>query len=337
LSTSNSSEEGSDRVPKPDDSTLDPHELRAVEERARKLLDRASAWDRFPTPIDELLAAARLQVAPTSIFDPARIVAFIKNRTVDAAHRIKSAISKVLGLYDGEEQVIHIDDKVSESKQNFLKLHETGHHEIPAHRKLFSLFQDCEKTLAPETADLFEREANNFARFALFQGNTYAQYAADSAFEIKTPIKLAKKFGASVYASAREFARTNHRACVVYILEPIEYVAGSGARAAVRRIEPSPAFLEQFGRPTETCITLDHALGPLLPIGRKMTRPRSLSICDRNGTNHECIAEAFDSTWNILILLYPVRGLTTSTIILPPRFKKHIEPDGTSSQKRTEA
>jgi Zn-dependent peptidase ImmA (M78 family) len=316
-------------VTKPDDSSLDPNDLRAIEQMARKLLDRASAWDRFPTPIEDILAAAKLEVAPTSIFDPARIISFIKTKTADAAHRIKSAISKVFGLYDGDEQVIHIDDKVVESKQNFLKLHETGHHEIPKHRKLFRIFQDCEKTLAPETADLFEREANNFARFALFQGDTYAQYAADCAFEIKTPMKLAKKFGASVYASAREFARTNSRACVVYILEPIEYVAGSGARAAVRRIEPSPAFGKQFGRPTETCITLDHALGPLLPIGRKMTRPRSLSITDRNGEHHECIAEAFDSTYNVLILLYPLRALTKTTVILPPGFKEHLKLGGT--------
>jgi hypothetical protein len=83
---------------------------------------------------------------------------------------------------------------------------------------VFRFFEDCDKTLDPEIADQFEREANNFVRFALFQGDTYARLAANCAFEIRTPMKLAKKFGASVYASAREFARTHHRACV----EPIE-------------------------------------------------------------------------------------------------------------------
>jgi hypothetical protein len=231
---------------------------------------------------------------------------------------VKSAISKVFGLYDAGEQVIHIDDSVNKAKQTFLTFHETGHHELPVHRKLFRFFQDCEKTLAPETADQFEREANNFARFVLFQGQRYAQLAADCAFEIKTPIKLAQKFGASVYASAREFARSNHRPCVVYVLEPLEYAAGVGARAAVRRIEPSPSFEAQFGWPTDTVISLDHILGPVLPIGRKMTRPTSVMIADRNGTRHECVAEAFDTKWNILILLYPTRALTASTIIMPP-------------------
>jgi hypothetical protein len=121
------------------------------------------------------------------------------------------------------------------------------------------------------------------------------------------------------YASAREFARSNHRACVIYVLEPLKYVEGAGVSAAVRRIEPSPTFAEEFGRPIASVITLDHTLGPVLPIGRKMTRPISMSITDRNGTRHECVAEAFDTSWNIIILLYPVRALSASTIILPPR------------------
>ena len=309
---------------KPDDSSLDPEDLRAVEERARQLLDRASAWDRFPVPIDDVLAAANVRLAPTSLFDPAAILGYLRGKAAEAGTRIKSAIAKVLGIYDAVESLIHIDETSVKSKPKkiFLTLHETAHHDLPVHRRMFRFFQDCEQTLAPEVADQFEREANNFARYALFKGDTYRSYAADCAFELKTTIKLAKKFGASNYASAREFARTNHRACVVYILEPIEFVNGHGAGAAVRRIEPSPSFVTQFGRPIDACITLDHALGPVLPIGRKMTRPRTLSLTDRNGVAHECVAEAFDTTHNVIILLYPVSALGKPTIILPGGFKK---------------
>ena len=121
--------------------------------------------------------------------------------------------------------------------------------------------------------------------FVLFQGDGYAEIAADHAMEIKTPIKLAKKFGSSIYASCREFARTHARACVVYILEPITYAEGTGASAQVRRIEASPLFLQQFGRPTEQVITLDHSLGRVLPIGRKMTRATTVSITDPKRTS----------------------------------------------------
>jgi hypothetical protein len=65
-------------------------------------------------------------------------------------------------------------------------------------------------------------------------------------------------------------------------------------------------------------------LGRILPVGRKMTRPTTLSITDIDGTRHECIAEAFDTTHNVIILLYPIKALDKTTIILPPGFRKVV-------------
>ena len=311
---------------KPDDSSLDPDQMRAVEERASGLLDHATGWDRFPTPVPDILEAAQLKVAPVNAFDPGRIMEYVLSRAGRATTTLTSAISKVLGIYDADEELIHIDGTVSESKQNFVKLHEAGHHKLPWHKRLFRIFQDCEKTLSPETAELFEREANNFARFILFQGDGYGRIAADYALEIKSPMKLAKKFGSSVYASCREFARTNHRPCLVYVLEPIEYCAQSGPRAAVRRIEASPSFEILFGKPADTVITLDHPIGQVLPLGRKMKGPTPSLIKDRNGDPHECLLEAFDTTYNVLILIYPVKFLTATTVIMPSAFDYPVPP-----------
>ena len=302
---------------KPDDSSLAIADLIAIEKRASDLLDRADAWDRFPIPIDDILAAANVKVARHSIFDAASIIAYLKGKASSATTNIKSAVSKILGLYDAGDNLIHVDGTVVEAKQTFLKLHEAGHHDIPTHKKLFRFFQDCEKTLAPDVADQFEREANNFARFALFKGNAFMHDAADNPFALRTPINLAKRYGASVYASVREFARTNPRSCVVYVLEQIEFVAGYGYQAAVRRVEPSPSFRQQFGDNSYIVITPDHTLGPVLPIGRKVTKPMNVTMKDRNGDTHECVAEAFDTTYNVIILLYPTNALTTSTIIFP--------------------
>jgi hypothetical protein len=301
---------------KPDDSSLDPHLQRAVEERAQRILDRAAAWGRFPTPVDDIVKSARLRIAPTSAFDPRIILAYVQSKAGGAVRAIKSALSKVFGLYDSDEALIHIDDSVHETKQSFLKLHETGHHELPTHRKLYRLFQDCDRTLAPEIADRFEREANNFARFVLFQGTTYQREAADCPLDIKTPLKLAKRFGASAYASVREFVRTHHKACVAYVLEPIELVPGNPARAQVRRIEASPSFRKQFGVPTDSVIDANHPLGKLLPIGRRMTRPTSIAAMDSNGVRHECVAEAFSTPHNVFLLVCPVRELTATTVVL---------------------
>ncbi len=240
---------------------------------------------------------------------------YLIGKAEQAAIALKSAISKVLGIYDVEKHLIHIDHTVHQSKQNFLKLHETGHHELPTHRKIYRIFQDCEKCLDPQTADLFEREANNFARFVLFQDDGYAAMAADLKLEIRSPMKLASKFGASVYASCREYARTHHRACVVYILEPITYGPNGDVQAVVRRIETSPSYERQFGRPGDQVITQNHSLGRVLPVGRRMTRPTTVSMTDRNGQAHECVAETFDTTFNLLVLVYPLKALTATTTV----------------------
>lgn len=301
---------------KTDDSSLDPEQLRAVQLAGRRALDRAGAWGVFPTPIPEILDAAKLRVAPASAFDPRRIMQYLMNKAEHAADVLKSAISKVFGIYDADESLIHIDHTVRESKQNFLKLHEAGHHELPTHRKLFHIFQDCEKTLDAEVADLFEREANNFARFVLFQGDGFRTIAADHAFGIKTPIKLAPKFGASIYAACREYVRSSDRACAVYVLDPINFCEKTGARADVRRIETSAQFRQQFGHPMDQTITLDHSLGRVLPLARRMSRPTTVSITDQNGQAHECVAEAFDTKFNILILVYQTKALTRRTFIM---------------------
>ncbi|MAH69617.1 MAG: hypothetical protein CL533_10305 [Afipia sp.] len=295
-----------------DDSSLDPSELRAVQHAARRALDRASGWGVYPTPIADILAAGNIKVATASAFDPRRIMEYLVGKAERTAAVIKSAISKVFGICDADEGIIHIDHNVHQSKQNFLKLHEAGHIELPTHRKMFRIFQDCEKMLDPDISDLFEREANNFARFVMFQGDAYRDMAADHPLTIKSPMKLARVFGASIYAACREFARTNHRACAVYILEPITYHPETGAQADVRRIEVSPSFALHFGQPTETVITRNHSLGRVLPIGRKMTKATSISITDRNGQAHECLAEAFDTTFNVLLLVYPVKALAPS-------------------------
>ena len=85
---------------KPDDSSLEAEDLRVVEKRARHLLDRAGAWDRFPVPIEDILAAANVRLAPTSVFDPIAILEYLKGKAANTGRRIKSAIAKVLGIYD---------------------------------------------------------------------------------------------------------------------------------------------------------------------------------------------------------------------------------------------
>jgi hypothetical protein len=268
---------------KPDDSSLTAGEYVAIHRAATDLLDKASAWDRLPTPVPDLLGAAKLRVAPMSAFDPRSLIRHAREFGERAASLIKSAIEKVRGIFDVQEDLIHIDDTVAESKQNFLKLHEAGHKHIPHQSRLFRWIQDCDKSLSPDVSDQFEREANIFASVVLFQDQRFSEMAADSAFSIKVPLALGKKFGASAYASMREYVRRNERACAVIVLNPVEICPVLGMRSAVRRAELSPLFQKRFG-----ALNLPDQIDRLSPLaefvplgGRRMSRPGTLRLEDK--------------------------------------------------------
>lgn len=287
-----------------DDSSLSHAEREFVESRAKMLLQRADAWGVVPVPIDDLLSAANLKVAPTSIFDPRAIAAYAIAQGKKAANLVKQAIGKVLGILDAHEEVIHIDDTVLESRQRFLKLHETGHFELPHQRKIFRFFEDSQEELDPAIADKFEREANNFARYAIFNGNAYAERAADLPLAFSSVKKMQRGFKVSIYAGLREYARTHRHVCIAMAIEKPAVCPINGWSAEIRRVETSLAFQQQFGIPQQLAITKTHPFWPLVPFG-KATKPTTVRLTDLNGDQHEFIGEALDTTYNILVFACP--------------------------------
>ncbi len=276
-----------------------------MEEAARRLLDRADAWGTIPAPIDDLLEAAKLKVVPTSIFDPRAIAAYAKVAGGKVADTVKKALGKIWGVLDTAEEVIHIDDSVTLGKQLFLKLHETGHFELPHQKKLFRFFEDSQEELDPSVADLFEREANNFASFIMFNGAAFSEQAAQSVLCFHSVKKLHKTFGVSLYAGLREYARTHRHPCLALALERPTFCPNGRFRSDVRRIEVSAAYAAQFPLPTAQVITSKHVLGPLVPFMRRATKPTTFRIRDRAGMDHEFVGEALDTTFNVLIFACP--------------------------------
>lgn len=287
-----------------DDSSLSHEERALVEGRAKQLLERAGALGMVPVPIEDLLEAAKLKVAPYSVFDPRAIAAYAIEKGKKAATLVKRAIGKIFGVLDAHEEVIHIDDTVLESKQRFLKLHETGHFELPHQRQLFRFFEDSLEELDPSVADKFEREANNFARYALFNGDTYAEHAASHPVKFSTVKKLHKPFKVSLYAGLREYARTHRHVCIAMAIESPKHCPTNGFCSEIRRVETSLAFETQFGRPQSAVITKNSVFWPLVPFG-KVTKPTTFQLVDRNGEKHEFIGEALNTTFNILVFACP--------------------------------
>lgn len=294
---------------RPDDSSLSTAQLRRVQRHAQEALQRASALGRFPTPIDEILQAASIGVVADNLFDHA----FLARMRNGAGASLKSAIGKVIGLADTKAELLFIDHRLPPPKHPFLKLHEMGHLFLPWQRRMYALAEDCEGTLDPDLADEFERQANVFASEVLFQGELFAAEAADLPFGLRVPLDMAKRYGASVYSSIRRYVSTHAQPCVVLVVDMPSAAPVLGV-PSLRRVVTSADFAARFATVTwPERFTSCTPLSDLLPSGgKRMRRPRHVSLTDDNGTRYEALGEAFVSRQQGFILIHVGRAVGTS-------------------------
>ena len=273
---------------------------------AERALQEAGALGVLPTPVNDILAAANVEPVNHEVLDT-DLLRKLRSRAGDA---LKRALSKVLGVFDAKSGLVFVDRLLQPVKQRFVLFHEAGHGFMPWQRTMYNLVEDCEQTLDPEAAELFDREANVFASEVLFQLNTFAEMAADHDFEIWTPIKLSKQFHASVYASIRQYVAKSDRCCAVLVLNPPKPSNG-GFEATLRRVVPSESFAATFGaHPWPDLYTPADPFGALVPLGkRKSSGKRNLVLKDVDGKRYECIAESFTQTYQVFILIHAVASL----------------------------
>jgi hypothetical protein len=228
---------------RPDDCSVDEETLGEIRQHVDRALRDAGAVGVFPTPVDRIVAAANLSVDSSVSLDEG----FFAKLYSTGKQAIRKAVSKVLGLLDVGARRIYLDFTVPKPKRAFVTLHETGHNTLPWQRETYAFLEDCEETLDLDLKEQFEREANVFASEVLFQGDRFRLEGEGRPFSIKTPIELAKLFGASLYASLRKYVSTNIHPCVLLVYEAPVFLVGKGYGAALRRAIPSPAFREAFG------------------------------------------------------------------------------------------
>jgi hypothetical protein len=298
---------------KDDDSSLDDSRRERVRKEALKMLVKTGAIGRFPTPVEDVLSAAKLEVVPEDLAN----LPFMDRMRKKAVGSLKRALSKLLGVIDIKGGLVFIDHTVKAAKKTFLKLHEVGHYFLPWQRDAYSVIEDCESTLEPKTADLFDREANLFATEVLFQLDGFIKETVDLPMGIKVPLKLADKYGASAYAAIRQYVSKNHRACAVVVLNPPESNSVFGFQVTTRRVVVSASWTEVVGPMVlPEVLSPSHPLWPLIPMnGRRMSRPRQIAIQNGAGDRFECIAEAFQTPFNTFILMQAVDTLRTIVVV----------------------
>ena len=87
---------------KPDDSTLTPQQYAKVRAEARRALEAAGALGRFPTPVDDVMAAAGVR----EVYEDVLNESFLAKMRKKAGAALKSALSKVLGLFDARDGLV---------------------------------------------------------------------------------------------------------------------------------------------------------------------------------------------------------------------------------------
>lgn len=304
---------------KPDDCSLSNAQLARVRAEAKRALQEAGALGKFPTPIADIMAVANVEEVHEDVLNEG-FVAKLRAKANSAGQALKSALSKVLGLFHASEGLVFIDRTLLLVKQQFIRLHESAHGFLPWQRGMYAVVEDCEKSLDPDVADAFDREANVFASEVLFQLDTFIEEANSQSFDIFTPVRLSKKYGASVYSSVRQYVSKNHRPCVVLVLNPPELMEAAGFVATLRRVVSSESFDQRFGTPVwPTSFSPDDRIGAMVPFGkgRRASGKRNLPIKDRNGDAVECIAEAFTTGHQVFVLIH-VRGELDKVQILMP-------------------
>lgn len=133
---------------RPDDSLLDSQQLAVARRHVDLLLRDAAALGRFPTPIDDILEAANLTVVDNEELDEGLLHQFLSKAKSGIAN-IKSALSKILGMFESNDRLVFIDRNAPKPRIPFIKLHEAGHGRLPHQCKMYKLVYDCELSSTP--------------------------------------------------------------------------------------------------------------------------------------------------------------------------------------------
>lgn len=300
-----------------DDCSISEDDAAAIRAEAARLLRDAGAVGIFPTPVDEIMAAAHIKVVPM-ILDEGYL-AQLRRKAAQAGKALLGALSKIWGVFDPRDRVAFIDPDTPKEKLPFLKLHEGGHAVLPW-QAIFGIFEDCRKTLDFETKQVFERQANVFASEVLFQREGFTLDACDSAYGLQAALRLSNRYGASIYSSLRRYVSEADRAAVLLVLNPIVLGEPHGFSCSLRRVISSPAFTRQFAKQSwPQAVTADHSLGHMVPLQKKMTGARKVKLTDDNGERRPFIAEAFKTTYHVFILLHAAEPTPVKRLIVPGR------------------
>ncbi len=286
--------------------TDDVPDVRDIRREAERLLARAGARGKLPTPVDELVAAAGL-VQPKHSMLSEFILRDAPEHLRRPARRLRF---KIRALLDRKAREVHIDPSIDNPGQvAFKTLHEVAHDILPWQRDLG--YADDDATFSPRTRELFEWQANVGAAELLFQRELFGDMANEYAIGLGSVFDLAKQFGSSRRSALHRYAGTHRGAMVAVVLEvsPLE----RGALAYRRQeVVLSTGFAERFGPAADWPRVLRSPPYTFLEAAEDArmsdeVRRAEMIFPDRDHVCQELNVEIFCNFYNLLVLIWVPR------------------------------
>ena len=223
-------------APHPLDLPLQPGEIELIRKHALALIREADADGVFPTPLDQLMAVAKLVYAGeiTLTLEEQRSL----RRSLGAA--FDRVMSSVRGLFTFGSREIWLAEDLHPLQRRFVHAHEIGHHILPIHKEIAYL--DNWETMNKDLRNACEREANQASIEILAQGDRLRAMADDSEFGRNIVEELSSRSGISLQATARRLGETSQRTVCTVIF----YRGGATGKLMDAHVYSSQTFEARF-------------------------------------------------------------------------------------------
>lgn len=276
-----------------------PASSEVIRKHTEKLLRRADAVDCWPTPVDDVLAASKLEQFAETPFSPSMLAR--------APEHLRHAVrvlrtGKVRAILDRRARVVHLDPTIdNEGRRSFTALHEVTHDLLPWQRELG--YADNDVTLSDRVRRDFEREANQGAAELLFQGKRFAAMASHYDIGMGAVSALHDETGASLRSTLRRYAETHRDAVCAIAMEPSPCQASPlGFRR--HEVSHSAVWTTRFGQRWPSLLTAD--VFPFLHCVHD-AQQRDFVWPDRDNAAVAMHAEVIKTPYNTLLLLWVAR------------------------------
>ena len=210
-----------------------------VSDYARRALRAADAIGQLPTPINDLLAAAKIG----NLKIDEEVKQSFSARLIGAARQeFDSMWQKIRGIADLRERITYVDENTTQPRILFAKGHELGHEVLLWHHLDPGRFDD-EKSLTFEAEEIFDMEANFFSAEVIFQGSNFTRIVRDYTVSFDSIFHLADMHGASRHATAWRYVEEQDESVALVMYWPSKFNSEILRRG---KVVASSNFLRKF-------------------------------------------------------------------------------------------